>query len=65
MFAKDDVINEARRRYGKAVCIDSIDDAIGAETFTDAVNIILIDTVRWDSLTGNPLDKEIWENIKE
>lgn len=63
-FTREEVIAEARRRYGKAVCTDCIDDAMQEDTLAGAVMTILIDTVMWDSPSGDPFDKEIWEKIK-
>jgi len=59
----DAVIAEAKRRYGKAVCIDMIGDALEEDTFNDAVQMILMDSVMWDSPRGDPMDPDIWAKI--
>jgi hypothetical protein len=64
-FTRDDVLAEAKRRLnGKPVCTDELDDAMsGGATLEDAVMYLLLDTVMWDSDTGNPFDKEVWAKI--
>lgn len=64
-FTREDVISEARRRYGKPVTVDLIKEAMGEDTLNDAVTLILVDSVMWDSPSGNPMDEEIWKTIKE
>lgn len=62
-FTRQQVVDEACRRYGKAVCTDSIDDALQEDTLQDAANMVLLETVMWDSPSGNPMDPDIWKNI--
>lgn len=64
-FTEDDVVKEAHRRYGKAVCTDQLKDAMTEDTLDEAVMTILLDTVMWDSPSGNPFDEEIWAKIKK
>ena len=63
-FTREEVVAEAHRRYGKPVCTDCMNDALKEETLQAAVMTILLDTVMWDSPTGDPFDKEIWAKIK-
>jgi hypothetical protein len=55
-FTQEEVIAEAKRRYGKAICIDQIDDAMQEPNFEDAVKTIIFDSAYWDSPTGNPFE---------
>lgn len=55
-FTREEIIAEAKKRYGKPVCIDSIQDAMECETLDEAVNVILFESTMWDSPTGNPFD---------
>jgi len=64
-FTREQVIAEATRRFGRAVCVDQIDDAMREETLEEAVDLILVDTVMWDSPSGNPFDEDIWKTIKD
>lgn len=63
MFSQDQVIAEARRRYGGPVCLDCLGEALEEETLQAAVDMILLNSVYWDSSTGNPTDPEIWARI--
>ncbi len=62
-FTREQVVAEAVRRYGRAVCTSQMDDAMEEDTLNEAVMTILFDTVYWDSSNGNPFDEEIWAKI--
>lgn len=47
-MTEDEVIKEARRRYGAPVCLDLLEDAMSIGDFEEAVEIILIDSYYWD-----------------
>ena len=63
VFTAEEVKQLASTYYGKAICCDLMEDALKEPTLNDAVSLILLDTVTWDSPTGNCLDKEIWKRI--
>jgi len=60
-FTKEEVIATAKQCYGKAICIDSIDEAMQQATLGEAVMLILLESAMWDSPTGDPF----YNNIKE
>lgn len=62
-FTEDQVVDEASRRYGGPVCVDTMEEALSKDTLNEAVMDILLDTVWWASPTGNPFDEEIWARI--
>jgi hypothetical protein len=55
-FTEQDVIDVARAKYGKPVCVDMMDEAMLAETLDEAVLVIMLDSAMWDSPTGDPFD---------
>jgi len=58
-FTKDDVKFEARKRYGKPICIDMLDDAMKCDDLESAVMMIMLDSACWDSPTGCPFDTKV------
>lgn len=53
-FTEEDVKREARRQYGKPICIDQLAEAMQQETLEEAVQVILLDSAYWDSPSGCP-----------
>jgi hypothetical protein len=47
-FTEEEVIAEARRQYGKPVCLDFLKDAMMEDTLEKAVEVIILDSVYWD-----------------
>jgi len=58
MLNRDEVIAEARKRYGKPICLDEIEDALLCETLEEAVSVLLIDSAYWDGQADPPIDEE-------
>jgi hypothetical protein len=56
-------MDEAARRYGKGISIDAIGEAMECATLDEAVHLVLLETVMWDSTKGDPSDPEIWATI--
>lgn len=48
MFTKEQLIAEARRQYGKPICLDMVADAMAEETLREAVEVLIIDSLYWD-----------------
>lgn len=47
-MTREEIIKEARKRYGAPVCVDFINDALEADSFEDAVEVIVTDSYYWD-----------------
>lgn len=48
-FTREQVIQAAKKKYGKSVCVDRMDEALKANTLAEAVDIILNDSRYWDN----------------
>lgn len=47
-FTREQIIAEAKRQYGKGVCLDRIGEAQKEPTLQEAVDMIIIDTASWE-----------------
>jgi hypothetical protein len=47
-FTEQEVVTEARKQYGKPVCLDMLEDAMRQETLEEAVRVIVLDSAYWD-----------------
>lgn len=47
-FTEEDVRREARRQYGKKICIDQLNEAMRQPTLQEAVQVIIMDSEYWD-----------------
>lgn len=47
-FTREQIIAEAKRQYGKPVCLDRINEAQKEPTLQEAVDMIIINTAYWE-----------------
>lgn len=47
-FTEQEVIAQARKEYGKPVCLDMLSDAMREATLEAAVEVIITDSAYWD-----------------
>lgn len=48
-FTQEQVIEGAVERHGREVCIDLIESAMQEETLEAAIDLIIMDTLFWES----------------
>ncbi len=48
-FTKEELIKAASEKYGRPISTDLLDDAMSVLTLEEAIEILIVDSVYWDT----------------